>query len=180
MISVISNILDDNYKQKLNEELLGLNFPWYWNDQTVQKNKGIKTSIFQLCHVFYRNNTINSDHFNLVYPIVGLFEKHSGIEVKKLHRIKANLLNRQTFDEESVKNSIHTDVDFDGCISLIYYLHDVDGNLNIYDDKYNVLDSYTPKENSLVYFKSNILHGTRPPIIEKRRVCINFILQIKD
>jgi len=178
MISVINDILDDNYKQKLNEEILRLSFPWYWSDQTVPQDKFVKKSIFQLCHVFYQYNTIKSGYFDLVYPIIELFEKKSGIQVKEIRRIKANLLSRQIFDEDCVKNTIHQDADTDEYISLIYYLHDVDGDLNMYDDKYNVLDSYTPKENSLVYFKSNILHGTSPPIIEKRRVCINFVLKI--
>jgi hypothetical protein len=181
-MNIVQNLLPNDYKIQLQEILLGNTFPWHWQDGVI-KADNCKENTFQLVHSFFNGNGVNSGCFNLIEPMFSYIRQSTEIDIKKINRIKANLLPRQVFSNEDVVNAIHTDV-FDASderwTSFVYYLHDVDGDINTYDKDYNIIDSYSPKENSLVWFKSNILHGTRPPIKSKRRVCINFVLSEYD
>lgn len=179
-LKIVNNLLPNEYKNEIQRILLGMHFPWFWCEQTVEKEDGLQQNIFQLAHLFYVDNQINSAHFGLIEPMLQYIQKETNVKAKNIFRIKANLLPRQIYNGEDVINAIHMDVDNDNYTSCIYYLHDVDGDINMYDKNYNVVDSYSPKENSLVYFNSRILHGTKPPIQTKRRVCINFVISNHD
>ena len=179
-MKIVQDLLPNNYKMQLQEVLFGGDFPWFWNDQTLGELNGVKQNIFQLTHLFVSKENINSDYFKVIEPMFGYIKESTGINIKKIFRVKANLLPRQICSDDDVKNTIHYDIDDDRFMSFVYYLHDVDGDINTYDKDHKVIDSYSPKENSLVYFNSNMLHGTRPPIQSKRRVCINFILGTHD
>ena len=175
-MKIVQNFLPNYYKAQLQEYLLSDSFPWYWNDTTIIGADGPKQNIFHLGHLFAKDNRINSNYFKLIEPMFNYIAQSTGVEIKNVVRVKINLLPRQPCDDEDIKNAIHTDMESTGYVSFVYYLHDVDGDIKTYDKDYNVIDSYSPKENSLVYFNSNTLHGTRPPIQSKRRVCINFVL----
>jgi hypothetical protein len=179
-MKIVQDLLPKEYKEQLQEVLLGHLFPWYWNEITRMEVNSIKQNIFQLTHVFVEENKANSDCFKLIEPMFDYIKQASGIEIKNVFRVKANLLPRQTCSDEDIANTIHEDVKSTGYVSFIYYLHDVDGDIKTYDKDFSAINSYSPKENSLVYFNSNILHGTRPPIQSKRRVCINFVLGTHD
>jgi hypothetical protein len=176
-MKVVQGLLPNDYKLQVQEVLLGNSFPWNWNKGTVEPKD---EKVFQLTHVFAFEDVIYSDYFNVVEPMFYYIKQSTGIEAKSSHRIKANLLPRQVCDDQDIAKLIHKDTGGDNHTSFIYYLHDVDGDIKTYDKDYKVTDQYEPKENSLVWFKSNTLHGTRPPIQEKRRVCINFVLETHD
>jgi hypothetical protein len=173
-MKIVQDLLPNDYKVQLQEVLFGNNFPWYWQDNA--KSQTEESNIFQLTHVLVKHNVANSDYCKLINPIFDYIKESAGIAGKEIYRVKVNLLPKQTCNDDDIAKEIHIDVDREDLTSCIYYLHDVDGDIKTYDKDYNVVDSYTPKENSLVYFNSNTLHGTRPPIQSKRRVCINFIL----
>jgi hypothetical protein len=179
-MKIVQDLLPNDYKAQLQEVLFGAHFPFYWQDTASKKAEG--GNIFQLTHVFFRDGAVNSDYFKLIEPMFGYIKESTGIGSKNIFRVKTNLLPRQICNDHDITKEIHLDVDRDreDLTSLIYYLHDVDGDITTYDKDYNVVNSYSPKENSLVYFNSNTLHGTRPPIRSKRRVCINFILGAHD
>ena len=179
-MKIVQDLLPNNYKTQIQEILFDGYFPWYWGETTKKEVNGIKQNIFQFQHVFVIDSSVHSDYFKLIEPMVDYMKQATNIEIKNILRVKANLLPRQACSEEDIRNTIHIDMPPTGYVSFIYYLHDVDGDIKTYDKDYNVIDSYSPKENSLVYFNSNILHGTRPPIQKKRRVCINFVLGIHD
>jgi len=176
-MKIVQDLLPSEYKAQLQEALLSKTFPWGWSGGTV---KGDDEKVFQFTHSFVFKNDIKSNSFNVIEPMIYYIKQSTGIEVKSFFRIKANLLPRQVCNDEDIATLIHKDMDTDNYTSFIYYLHDVDGNIKTYNKDYKVIDSYEPKENSLVWFKSNTLHGTRPPIQEKRRVCINFVLETHD
>jgi hypothetical protein len=173
-MKIVQDLLPNNYKVQLQKVLFGIDFPWYWQDNA--KGATEESNIFQLTHIFVKHNVANSDYFKLIDPMFDYIKESTGLVGKEIYRVKANLLPRQVCNDDDIAKEIHIDVDRGDLTSCIYYLHDVDGDIKTYDKNYNVVDSYSPKENSLVYFNSNTLHGTRPPIQSKRRVCINFIL----
>jgi hypothetical protein len=180
-MKIIHDVLPQDHKAKVLETLLGLNFPWYWNENATSETQD-DDAIFQLTHNFFDYNGVHSEHFiPLIVPMFEYINQLADFKIKKIVRVKANLLPRQICNDEDIKKTIHVDIpDERAFISIVYYLHDVDGDINTYDKDYNIVDSFTPKENSLVYFDSRTLHGTRPPIESKRRVCINFIVNPND
>jgi len=175
-MKIVQDLLPNDYKVQLQEVLFSDEFPWYWQDKAKGSTK--ESNIFQLTHTFVRNNVTNSElYLKLIDPMLYYIKEATGIVDKEIYRIKANLLPRQICNDDDIAKEIHVDIlNREDLTSCIYYLHDVDGDIKTYDKDYNVVNSYTPKENSLVYFSSHTLHGTRPPIQSKRRVCINFIL----
>jgi hypothetical protein len=179
-MKIVHDLLPSDYKAHIQEVLFNDWFPWYWNDITKREVNGVKQNIFQLTHVFVEENQVTSDYFNLIDPMLDYIKQATGTKIKDVFRIKANLLPRQVCSEEDIANAIHVDTRPTGYVSFIYYLHDIDGDIKTYDKDCKVIDSYSPKENSLVHFNSNTLHGTRPPTQSKRRVCINFVLGTHD
>jgi len=175
-MKIVQDLLPNDYKMQLQEVLFSNEFPWFWQDNA--KDLTEKSNIFQLTHVFVRDSITNSPYLKLIDPMLHYIKESTGIVGKEVYRVKANLLPRQICNDDDIAKEIHVDIkDREDLISCIYYLHDVDGDIKTYDENYGVVDSYAPKENSLVYFNSNTLHGTRPPIQSKRRVCINFMLE---
>jgi hypothetical protein len=100
-------------------------------------------------------------------------------KIKGIVRIKANL-NSQNSLTNPVDN-IHQDIIADGnFMSLLYYVMDSDGDTLFFDDdKKTVVDRITPQENKAVWFDSKTWHCSSPPIENKRRVVINFILEVE-
>lgn len=172
----IENLLPQDIFKEINQFMTGNYFPWFWQYGTAYADD---ENTFQFSHAFYLDEKVNSNHINIPQLILEYFEETSGIKIKRIERIKANLLPRQPFTNEDKIIALHKDIVDDNFLSLIYYVIDTDGNTSIYDeDKKTVIEEYQPKANSIVYFKSNYWHGTVPPIINKRRIIINFIVQI--
>jgi hypothetical protein len=125
----------------------------------------------------YVNNEKNSDKLDLILPIIWFFQKETNIKIKSIFRVKANLTTRYNMSEKDVYDSIHIDHESDNYLSLIYYVNDSDGNTIIYNEN---KDEITPKANNLYYFKSNTKHSALYPKENKKRIVINFILEIEQ
>ena len=111
-IEIIDNFLDKEYFIKLKNTVVNINFPWYF-----QKGKVFDfDDNFQCTHVFFNDNKINSNYFELLEPLL------SKLNVKSLVRLKLN----STFKENTIKNfDLHTDVPFI-CNTDMFYLNTID------------------------------------------------------
>lgn len=174
---LIQNLLPEFLQKNIYDELMGSYFPWFYNDNAnVYEDKNENT--FQFIHIFFQNSVIQSQYYNLIVPIIGFFEKETNIKIKSIYRIKANLNTRYNLDEKDKLMAIHKDVPEDNYISLIYYVNDSDGDTVIYDENNNITERITPRCNNLYYFKSNTKHMATFPLINKRRIIINFVIEI--
>jgi len=63
---IIDNFLSKDEFSKLENVLLGNNFPWYLNDGV----NFIGDKFFQFVHNFYQNYSIHSDFYSIVEPLV--------------------------------------------------------------------------------------------------------------
>jgi hypothetical protein len=172
----IENLLPQNIFKEINDSVAGNYFPWYWQYGTAYADE---ENTFQFSHAFYLDGKVNSDFIDIPQLILKYFEERSGIKIKNIDRVKANLLPRQPFTNEDKTIAVHKDILDDNFLSLIYYVVDTDGYTSIYDeDKKIVIKEYEPKANSIIYFKSNCWHGTVPPTLNKRRIIINFIVEV--
>jgi hypothetical protein len=176
-MKIIENFLPPSLFENIKPELLGSNFPWYFNDSiTYNKPTG---NDFQFTHIFYRDQKQQSNFYSLVHSFLYVAELKLKENIKGIVRIKANL-NSQNSLINPVDN-IHQDMTADGnFMSLLYYVMDSDGDTLFFDDdKKTVVDRITPQENKAVWFDSKMWHASSPPIENKRRVVINFILEVE-
>jgi len=123
------------------KNLMGsINFPWYFNNGKVKLTE--KLFDYQLSHVFYDDNKINSNHFNNLQPLIKKLNPLS------LIRIKANL---NPITNKLVVSEYHQDQNFK-CKAAIYYLNDNNGYTMIGDKKVK------SKANRIVLFNANEKH----------------------
>ena len=155
--------------------LCGDNFAWYYNPSIgyMKEEAG-----FQFTHTFWQREQQSSALLGLVKPLVYLAEMHTGKKIKGLYRVKANL--RVPSNIPDSMEEIHQDHIQNNYMTLLYYVNDSDGDTEFYaDDKKTLVESITPKTNSAVWFDSKTWHKSSPPVTNKQRVVINFILEVE-
>lgn len=172
---IIENILPNRLQKEIYDLITGFYFAWFYNDTSTINND----SLFQFTHTFYIDNQINSDKYNLIIPILWFFEKETNIKIKSVLRIKANLNTKYVMNEKNKIDAIHKDIEKSNYLSLIYYVNDSDGDTLIYNDNGKIEHKITPKQNSLIYFNSNKNHAGIFPINNKKRIIINFVVEIE-
>ena len=172
MIKIIDGLLDDGELKKIQDLLLGCEFPWYFNHNTVQAGQDI-LSDFQMTHTFYREGKnfgfVHSDSFKFIKPIL---EK---IGCKILIKVKANL--RTVTSEKDMFFGFHTDDEsrsyesiYGSTETAIFYVNTNNG-YTLFEDSQKKIDSI---ENRLVTFPTDTKHCGISCTDNKHRVVINF------
>jgi Rps23 Pro-64 3,4-dihydroxylase Tpa1-like proline 4-hydroxylase len=176
-MQIIDNFLPEEIRQVLLSEMDGLNFPWFYRNHSTS-HKDDKVS--QFIHIFNIDGNINSSLHYVVVPMIEEFKKKTNVNIKAIHRIKANLMLNAPVNEADIKTSMHIDTIREGSISFLYYVDDSDGDTILYkDDKETELKRIQPKANRAVIFNSNIWHNATPPKKYSTRRVINFIFDTK-
>lgn len=165
---------------QIEELLCNHQFPWFWRPSTVYgvNENNYYSSDFQFIHMAFYDGKPQSELFNYIRPLLFEFEKATGLVIKDVFKIKANLLPKQELD--NIDESIHIDLDKSdkNYISIVYYVIDSDGDTVIYDDNGDVALQAAPVKGSAVYFPSHMKHRGTPPKINKRRIVLNIIIEI--
>jgi len=172
MIKIIDGLLDDGELKKLQDLLLGCEFPWYFNYNTVKSGQAV-LSDFQLTHMFYQNGKnfgyIHSDSFKFIKPIL---EK---IGCRFLIKVKANL--RAIAPEKDMIIGYHTD-DYSRSYAFAYgvtetaiFYVNTNNGYTIFKNSQEKIDSI---ENRLVTFPTDTEHCGVSCTDIKQRVVINF------
>ena len=131
-------------------------FPWFFQKISV---KDIDDKFdFHFCHTFYINDTIHSEYFNLLKPIINKLKSIS------LIRIKANLT---LISPTSIKSAPHYDQDFN-CKIALYYLNTNNGYTGLGKEKVKAV------ENTIVLFNSDVEHYATTCTDKQKRITINF------
>jgi len=177
---VIKDLLPNSLKSEIHDLLTGSYFSWFFNETaTNYENDNFSENTFQFVHTFYASGKINSDKYQLIQTIMWFFEKETGIKIKSIDRVKANLTTRYNMTTKDKLDAIHKDHIDNNFLSLIYYVNDSDGDTIFYNKNKNVEHNVTPQANSLVYFKSNISHAGMFPKLNKRKIIINFVVEVE-
>ena len=155
MFEVVDNFLDKNYFNEIKNFILSQEFPWYYNDRISNKND--PKNFYYFTHVFYIENSLNSDAYNIWKNFL------KKIDCKALIRIKASMYNNIN---EKRKNKPHVDYPYShkGCL---FYVNSNNGETYFKNKK------VLPKENRAVFFDPSIPHARALCTDEKRRVTIN-------
>jgi hypothetical protein len=171
---IIENLLPLEKQDELERIMLSEVFPWYFNQFTVNDNPD---SGFQFVHRIFDDGAVISDLFSKMPPIMDNFQEQSGLTIKEIVRIKANLLTPATLSESEIQNSFHRDIESktdDSFVSLVYYVTNSDGNTVI-----SGLDPVSPIKGRACYFNSLLLHRASNPVNFKQRIILNFVFRVK-
>ena len=165
MTEVIDNFLSDYDFKSLTHILMGNDFPWYWNGETLPSDDDYHNpNDYQFTHRIFdlSDGGILSDY----YSLCDIIQQKLG--VRKLSRIKMNLL-PQTFFHR--KGGMHTDLG--GLPSIqktaIFYL-----NTNNGWTEFKKGGKVKSVANRMVIFDSNLEHTGVSCTDENRRVLVNF------
>jgi hypothetical protein len=157
MFKIIDNFLSEQEFTNINNLLTSENFSWYFNNY---KTSATIQELFeyQLIHIFYDKDNVNSDHFNCLKPIL------SKLNCLSLIRAKVNL---NPITQNLIKFKPHKDQSFK-CKVALYYVNTNNGYTMIEEKK---IES---KKNRMVLFDSTTEHyGTNSTDCNNRMV-INF------
>ena len=155
-MKVIDNYLGKNNHLILKNTMESNSFFWFYNPTKIT----FSTDLFnyQFSHIFYTNNSINSDYFKILKD---LLEK---IKPLSLIRIKANL---NPISHNLVESKEHIDQPFK-CKTAIYYVNSNNG--------YTMIDGKKVEsvEDRIVFFDSDVKHYGTNSTNCKNRMVINF------
>ena len=179
-IHVYDNCLPFPVFKRMQEILLGLNFPWYYNEGALY-NKETKYNpvappihshkddldVFQFTHLFFRERAFAwSPYKEVILPILNVLEPRAWI------RVKANLGPREP---KPVVGGWHYDSSYD---KNKPYDDTITGTLHMNTNNgYTLLetgDKIKSVENRLVLFPCNILHTGITQTDTKVRVLLTF------
>lgn len=160
MIKILDNFLNEKDFDELKSNIIDTsNFPWYLS-------KGINADYDggrQFYHYFYDNNSVTSNFFNILNPIL------KKLKINSLVRIKANLTPKTS---SIVEYKYHTDIKFYNdivCNTSIFYLNSNNGYT-----LFKNLPNVESIENRFLCFNSNIEHGGTTCTDKDFRIVLNF------
>jgi len=178
---LVKKFLPNSLADKVEDLLCSNRLPWQWSPgMTYDQELNNSNKDYQFVHSFISNNESTSIYSTFINTLADWFEHHSGYVVKKIHRIKANLLVKNEHSQFELDNLLHHDVNDNNYISMIYYVHDSDGDTLVFDNKINLINQISPKKNTAFWFRSKELHRPTPPVIYGARVIINCIFEVDE
>jgi hypothetical protein len=143
-MKITDNFLPQEVFSYVKNEMLGSWIPWYYNP-FISDEEQKELDNFQFTHMFYINDSIQTDFFYLIKDLV---EK---INPSEIIRIKANL---RTKTEKNIIGGFHTDLDIP-CTTAVFYFNTNNG-YTLFKDGTRVESI----ENRLVEFDSSTEHSS--------------------
>lgn len=157
MVKLKRNFLDKVAFKNLNEVVLGHLFQWY-----IQGVNDAKDKHKQFVHIFYIDNNISSNHFDVLRPL--LYK----LKIENLIRIKLNLL---TKTNKIIEHKYHQDSSYPNAMTSILYLNTNNGYTRFKNEKIK------SKANTLITFPSNTFHSGTTCTDEEFRLVLNIVYQ---
>ena len=71
----------------------------------------------------------------------------------------------------------HQDEHTGTTVSMIYYLHDCDGDTVFFNNDGSLMDRVSPKRGRIAVFDSDIIHAAQNPVKNDFRVITNYIVK---
>ena len=177
---VVKDFVPNSFKIFLQNLIDSAGFEWYYNGNSTTEGQD---NIFQFIHVIVNEQGYQSPHYEKIKPLLYFFELNTGLKVKGILRMKANLLTQRELSEDTNKLAIHTDVNINekDCVSFIYYVNDSDGDTVVYNaDKTEIVERASPVAGNCFWFKSTQFHNATPPKHHSTRIVINCVLQVDN
>lgn len=152
-MKVIDNFLPKDSFLDIKTILESNNFPWFFQNTVSGKDND-----YYFIHHLYNHDTISSNYFNMIKPII------DKIKIKSLIRIKCNVY---PSTQKAQKHPTHKDYDFKH-LGAIYYVNSNNGYTSINKNKIESI------ENRFLLFDPSVEHNSVTCTDEKVRLNINF------
>tara|TARA_R110000765_G_C18556114_1_gene563002 strand:- start:43 stop:540 length:498 start_codon:yes stop_codon:yes gene_type:complete len=155
-LKVVENFLSPQNHNALYSAFTSEYFPWYYNNYKRDEDNN-KLFHYQLTHVFFKHNKINSTYFTILESLL------KELKLKALKKVKANL---NPISDKLVEFGEHKDAAKESqYMSMIYYLNTNNGYTKIKNKKIK------SKANKAVFFPSHTVHfGTNSTDCNNRMV----------
>ena len=173
-MKIIDNFLAKYYLQHLQDNFLGNNSSWSFNDSLTGDDSlevlgsfgfGIKLHWNGYFTGSYESTLIRG----LVFSAQEKVEEVFG-ESLEIVRARADMT---VFNPLNHRHELHTDFQYEH-MTAIFYLNNSDGNTILFDrDGKNVLAEVEPVENRLLIFDGLLQHTGHSPSNHKSRVLVN-------
>lgn len=195
-IKVVDNFttIEDqlNLKKIIQEDMYSItpSYEYHFNSSSVINQSKISKNKFQINYPQFIKNIFNYLHKpdNTSFPRISnsvLFTQiyimlcNNNLANNNISRIKINT--NFPYPNNTKKNygPIHIDDERKGSTSIIYYLHNTDGDtvfFNNNSDNPKIIKRVSPRQGRAVVFDSNIPHAGCCPINSPFRQVINFVL----
>ena len=170
-LKVIDNILPPYQFQQIQSILMEDTFPWFYNRHANADSYGFEIgtyhgrSVFQFTHTLFHDgppwNGVGSNYYSIVQNCI------SGLDIKKLYRIKINLLTPTLFHQNT---GWHCDNCGDASRTAVYYINTNNGYTK-FKKSGKIVKSVA---NRMVIFPSDLEHAGFSCTDKKVRVLINF------
>jgi len=154
---VKDNIIKEEDADYIESFFTNFNFPYYLNSIVPPKN----VKDYQMTHIFFDDNKITSDFFNILKPILNY------LKPKALVRIKTNLIHKS---EKLNIHGYHIDYNYKNLKTAVYYVNTNNGFTIFKKDNKKV----NSKKNRIVMFDCNKEHSGTNCTDKPFRIAINF------
>lgn len=181
-IDVIDNFLPKHTFQRLQKFVLGTDFFWHWTENDYnEKDPAIKDiainediGTYMLNHVLYFPHEATSDVYKAFYPITDSMHEHNYPIIRPL-KFKLNMYTNQGKHKHLAQHK-----DFYGVLKSERFITGVIGFTN--DNGATVIGDkeFKTKENTMVLFDGNLLHGGYTQTDTKRRVILNVNYEVTN
>lgn len=193
-IKVLESFIPRSYQNELESVINSNIFKWNFHDKIameygeVEYNNPKIINPIGLSHTFIDSGQPVSDYWNLVKPILLFLEYHEDFEIQRVLRVRARRTLRDIQIDPSMYNPPHVDLpDSEPYKTLIYYVHDSDGDTVFFDEVYDPKPGYaplrgdvaecfryTPIKGNGILFNGHRYHSGNSPINNLHRTIINF------
>lgn len=196
-ITVIKNVLPALYQKEIEELLTAPNFPWNFSEEISMaptSSRPFKNDphIIPSCgfsHELYAEGKY-SRYWTTVRPV--LYFMADKVNYSKFNqpieifRAKANLQTQLNGSTKDNYNMPHVDFAHNARKGtnwiFLYYVTDSDGDTFIFNengdqgcpDRLTLRQRVTPRSNTGILFRDNILHASSNPVRHQKRININF------
>jgi hypothetical protein len=153
---IIDNFLEKEEFIKIKNMMLDSYFPWYYNNFVSHENT---QDGFYFTHSFYCDNQINSDKYNLLFPII------NKLNIKSIIRAKGNFYSKTSKIEEHGK---HVDFKYKHN-GFLLYINTNNGFTRLKDGT-----KIQSIENRGLLFDPSIEHNSSTCTNQNGRININF------
>lgn len=155
---VIDNFIPEADFLKLKTLMMSDEFPWFYSPYITHENEKSVNNLFYMTHMFHYHNAIQSNHIDLLNPIL------SRIDIKAIIRIKANLYPNQGKLYQHVS---HTDYRYKHQGAL-FSINTCNGGTIMHDGK--KIDSI---ENRIIFFDPSKPHSSTNLTDSSVRINVN-------
>jgi hypothetical protein len=192
---VLDNLIPKPYQIDLSNKLIS-NFDYHYQNATSVSRENTTYDVYpdkntidspQFVHHALMDG-VPSDAINLIRPMFFFVEERLNRKISDVGRVKINglLRNGKNFTSDNY-NIPHTDDPQEGILSMIYYIHDSDGDTFFFNESYGQTQSgitfhsrVSPKMGRAVIFDSRRFHAGSNPIESESRFIINVTLKLEN